>query len=95
MDGSRNHHPSPPPVGFTMSVYERLQEEREDAKKKKTKAKARRQLTSFQIIKEAAQRKKHHAWRYYRATARIRKRIQRELEDASKAKTDLDGHNRK
>ncbi len=67
-----------------MSIYERLREERDEKRKAKTSRKSKkRQLTGAQLIKEEADRKKTSAWRYYRAVARIRKRLEREIKNGN------------
>jgi len=73
---------SPPPleVSETMSVYERLREERDDARRakgKRKKAAKERWSPAFE-----ARRAKARAWRYYRDTARARKKSREGLNNA-------------
>jgi len=56
-----------------MSVYERLREERNDGRKKKTKLSPRPQV--YSRIEET-RRKRNTVWRFYRDRARVLKRIE-------------------
>ena len=57
-----------------MGQYERLREERDDAKRRqKRKTTPKRQLSAAQVIHEAAIRQRRTAWRYYRDAARAKR----------------------
>jgi len=66
-----------------MSVYERLKEESNDKKKAKARRSARTPswaLSAFEKGREAARRKRHSIWRYYRSKARNRRIEEKKVE---------------
>jgi len=65
-----------------MSVYERLREEEQDAKRRKKAVQPHKASYSKRVEHD---RKKYRAWRYYRAAARNRKTAEKELNDGTKA----------